>query len=495
MINPLHKHQPLVLVVDDDLVIQMQLRQAMQQEGYRVIIADNGEEALDIYIHSHPDIILIDAIMPVMDGFTCCAQIQTLATEKFTDDVSLITPILMITGLDDPYSVDQAFAVGASDYITKPIHWAVLRQRVRRLLQMSWAMKELRHKVEQEQLIAKITHKIRQSLNLEIILNTTVTEVRKLLKTDRVIVYGFQADGSGMVLVESVGNEWESRRGKKFQECYFFKNCGQDYKTGGVHIINDINAVGLSQCQIDSLGEWQAKANLVVPILQDEYVWGLLIAYQCSSPRKWQQLEIDLLKKIADQLVIGIRQADIYKQLTAANQELIRLANIDSLTQIANRRCFDQVLFQEWKRLTREQLPLSLILCDIDFFKKYNDTYGHLAGDECLRQVAEIIKETVNRPPDLVARYGGEEFVLILPNTDTPGAVYIAQTICSKLVSSAIPHISSQVSKYVTLSIGIATMIPNLHTNPLYLISRTDQALYQAKEAGRNRYIVASDKS
>jgi diguanylate cyclase (GGDEF)-like protein len=432
--------------------------------------------------------------MPVMDGFTCCAQIQALVAEKFTDDFSLTTPILMITGLDDPYSVDQAFAVGASDYITKPIHWAVLRQRVRRLLQMSWAMKELRHKVEQEQLIAKITHKIRQSLNLEIILNTTVTEVRKLLKTDRVIVYGFQKDGSGTVLVESVGAEWESRRGKKFKECYFFENCGQDYQTGGIHIINDISEAGISQCQIDSLGEWQAKANLVVPIVQDEYVWGLLIAYQCSAPRQWQNIEIDLLKKIADQLVIGIRQADIYKQLTAANQELLRLANIDSLTQIANRRCFDQVLFQEWKRLTREKLPLSLILCDIDFFKNYNDTYGHPAGDNCLKRVSKILSDTVNRPPDLVARYGGEEFVLILPNTDTTGSVHIAQTIRSKLKSYAIPHISSQVSKYVTLSIGIATMIPNLQTNPQYLISQADQALYQAKEAGRNRYMVASDK-
>ncbi|TAF07850.1 MAG: diguanylate cyclase [Nostocales cyanobacterium] len=487
-----HTNQTLVLVVDDDLVIQMQLRQAMHKEGYKVIAASDGQEALDIYIRLHPDIILLDAMMPVMDGFTCCAQLQTLDTDKFKNHFSQTTPILMITGLDDPGSVDKAFAVGASDYITKPIHWAVLRQRVRRLLQMNWMMKELRHKIEQEQLIAKITHKIRQSLNLEIILNTTVTEVRQLLHTDRVIVYGFHPDGSGTVLVESVGSQWQSILGKEIKDCYFLEKCGQDYQKGTVYMINDIDTANLPQCQLNLLAELQAKANLVVPIVESENLWGLLVAYQCSEPRQWQMLEIDLLTQIADQLVIAIQQAHIYERLEVANQELKRLANIDGLTQIANRRCFDEVLFQEWKRLQREKLPLSLILCDIDFFKTYNDTCGHPAGDECLKQVAYIINQTVNRPADLVARYGGEEFVLILPNTDAEGAVRIAEKIQSQITNAAISHLSSKVSKYVTLSLGIATLIPHAQTSPEYLIAQADQALYQAKQAGRNCFFIAS---
>jgi len=117
----------LVLVVDDDLVIQMQLRYAMEKEGYEVIVASNGKIALDICLNSPPDIVLLDAIMPVMDGFSCCAQLHA-----HNSNIS----ILMITGLDDQDSVDKAFAVGAVDYITKPIHWGVLKQRVRRLLQM-----------------------------------------------------------------------------------------------------------------------------------------------------------------------------------------------------------------------------------------------------------------------------------------------------------------------------------------------------------------------
>ncbi|WP_353931697.1 diguanylate cyclase [Okeanomitos corallinicola TIOX110] len=488
----LHTRIPLVLIVDDDLIIQTQLCQVMQQEGYEVVVANNGQEALDIYINLNPNIVLLDAMMPVMDGFTCCTQMQALATEKFTDDLSLTTPILMITGLHDPDSVDKAFAVGASDYITKPIHWAVLRLRVRRLLQMSGTMKKLKQKIEQEKLIVKITNKIRQSLNLNIILNTTVKEVRKLLKTDQVIVYGFQPDGSANILVESVNNEWQSIQGENVKDCYFLNKCRQKYQKGGIQIINNIKEVGISQCQIDSLNQWQAKASLVVPIVQNEYVWGLLIVYQCSSPRQWQQMEIDLLQQIADQLVIGIRQAHIYEQLEIANQELIRLANIDGLTQIANRRCFDQVLLKEWKRLQREKLPLSLILCDIDYFKKYNDTYGHPAGDECLKKVAHILSQSINRAADLAARYGGEEFVLILPQTETKGAVHIAKKIRTKIESAAIPHISSLVSEYITLSLGIATIVPSLETDSQYLISQADQALYKAKESGRNRFAVAS---
>jgi diguanylate cyclase (GGDEF)-like protein len=171
---------------------------------------------------------------------------------------------------------------------------------------------------------------------------------------------------------------------------------------------------------------------------------------------------------------------------------LQRLANIDSLTQIANRRCFDEVLFQEWKRLQREKLPLSLILCDIDFFKNYNDTYGHPAGDDCLKQVAKILDQAINRPADLVARYGGEEFVLILPNTDTEGAMRIAEKISFQITDATIANIGSQVSQYLTLSLGIATLIPSHKTSPEFLISKADQALYQAKQAGRNCFVIAS---
>ncbi|MBN1930057.1 MAG: diguanylate cyclase, partial [Desulfobacterales bacterium] len=178
------------------------------------------------------------------------------------------------------------------------------------------------------------------------------------------------------------------------------------------------------------------------------------------------------------------------RALHKANQELQSLAVLDALTQIDNRRSCDIHLDQEWRRLRREQAPLSLILCDIDYFKLYNDTYGHQAGDECLRLVARTIKQKVNRPADLAARYGGEEFVLILPNLDSKGAVSLAEAIRKEVQHLKIIHAQSNVGPYLTLSLGVAGIIPSAEFSPELLIKAADQALYQAKNLGRNRVVL-----
>ena len=181
----------------------------------------------------------------------------------------------------------------------------------------------------------------------------------------------------------------------------------------------------------------------------------------------------------------------IEAELEKANQELHRLASLDGLTQVANRRQFDEYLLREWKREAREHNPLSLILCDIDYFKRYNDTYGHQAGDECLKQVAQGISHAAKRPADLVARYGGEEFAIVLPNTDEKGAMHVARLIQKKIRQLEIPHAQSSVSRYVTLSIGVFSIIPHADHLPESLIRAADKALYQVKEQGRNAVIFA----
>ncbi|MGL5075717.1 MAG: diguanylate cyclase, partial [Waterburya sp.] len=196
---------------------------------------------------------------------------------------------------------------------------------------------------------------------------------------------------------------------------------------------------------------------------------------------------IKFLKQVALQLEIAIKQSELYQHLEQANQELEKLAVLDGLTKIANRRKFDQYLEGEWKRLTRERSPLSLILCDIDYFKLYNDTYGHQAGDRCLQKVAQAISKVIKRPADLVARYGGEEFAVILPNTDAGGAKYLARQIRLQIEALKIPHINSKVDLYVTLSLGVASCIPNGGLGFYALVAAADKGLYQAKELGRNQ--------
>jgi diguanylate cyclase (GGDEF)-like protein len=220
-------------------------------------------------------------------------------------------------------------------------------------------------------------------------------------------------------------------------------------------------------------------------------LWGLLIAHQCRDSRHWQPWEIDLLKSLSAQVGMAIQQAELYQQLQAANLQLQRLATLDGLTQVANRRRFDEYLDQEWRRLKRDRIPLSLIMCDIDCFKAYNDTYGHQAGDACLIAVANAIATALKRPADLVARYGGEEFAAILPNTTGSGAFKVAQTIRAAVQALKIVHASSLVSEYVTLSLGVACTVPDRDTLPETLLKAADEALYQAKASGRDASVYA----
>ncbi|MGV7210055.1 diguanylate cyclase domain-containing protein [Oxalobacteraceae bacterium A2-2] len=181
------------------------------------------------------------------------------------------------------------------------------------------------------------------------------------------------------------------------------------------------------------------------------------------------------------------------KNLAVANIELQKLAALDALTGIANRRRYDETLQLEWQRAQRERAPLSLMLCDVDYFKSYNDSYGHLAGDLCLKKVAAVLTEHLKRPADLAARYGGEEFAIILPETDLAGALIVAESCRRHLEQLGIDNPQAPSGNVVTMSIGVATVVPSPASSVERLLEQADQALYAAKRAGRNRILSAAD--
>jgi len=174
------------------------------------------------------------------------------------------------------------------------------------------------------------------------------------------------------------------------------------------------------------------------------------------------------------------------KKLRDAYSAVEALAVTDSLTGLANRRRFDQVLVSEWRRGMRERSPLSLLMIDADKFKSYNDTYGHLRGDSCLKQIAEAALDAVCRPGDLIARFGGEEFAVLLPGTAAEGALHLAEEICAGLRKRNLPHKHSPVG-IVTVSIGCATLVPKLGQSSAHLVKQADEALYKAKKTGRDK--------
>jgi diguanylate cyclase (GGDEF)-like protein len=197
--------------------------------------------------------------------------------------------------------------------------------------------------------------------------------------------------------------------------------------------------------------------------------------------RQKKQLQDEISKRVQTEMI-----------LQEANRKLELMANLDGLTQVANRRRFDDYLSLDWQRHKRNQTSIALILIDIDYFKRYNDTYGHQGGDDCLRRVAQEIAKVPQRSTDLVARYGGEEFAVILSDTDTKGALKVAEDIQTAIATLVIPHQSSDVSDLVTLSIGVVSLIPTIEQSIEALISYADQALYIAKHQGRNRAIAYS---
>ncbi|MBE9127213.1 MULTISPECIES: diguanylate cyclase domain-containing protein [unclassified Coleofasciculus] len=323
-----------LLIVDDNPTNLEVLFDFLTDAGFKVLIARDGESALEKVNYAHPDVILLDVIMPGIDGFETCRRLKA---NPSTHDI----PIIFMTALSQTAVVVKGFELGAVDYITKPTQQEIILARV-------------------------ITH-------------LTIQKLRHSLQSQNVQ-------------------------------------------------------------------------------LQQEI-------------HQRQQAEADLQN---------------------ANQQLRRLATLDGLTEVANRRRFDEYLNQYWRISCREKWWLSLLLCDVDFFKLYNDAKGHQSGDECLKAVARSLSCAVKRPADLVARYGGEEFAVILPNTPGDGALRVAELIQASLKQLLLPHPRSPISEYVTLSSGVASVIPSRKYSPEALIAAADRALYQAKEAGRDRAVLTS---
>lgn len=183
------------------------------------------------------------------------------------------------------------------------------------------------------------------------------------------------------------------------------------------------------------------------------------------------------------------------RELKEVNLQLENLSILDGLTGIPNRRYFDQFMGMSWKNATREEEPLALIMADIDYFKAYNDNYGHIQGDDCLTCVAKTLVTSIKRPADLVARYGGEEFMAVLPNTDSAGAIMVAERMRKNIEQLAFIHKGSQVSDFVTISLGVTELMVQPCASMTDFIKNADNALYQAKQNGRNMVCIAKESS
>lgn len=346
----------------------------------------------------------------------------------------------------------------------------------------------LMQQMRRDRLLAQISHDISRSEQISQVLPAVVEALRDFLAVDRLVIIDLQAQ-AGKVIAEARMPAIESMLDWKMRHPWAVKAAYlEKFRLGHPVAVADIHQQSFSESELSFLTFFDVSADLSVPLLKEDQLWGLLSA-QSRQPRAWQPEEQRLLETIGTLVSTAIQRDRLHRHLTTANRKLQRFAYLDGLTQVANRRRFEEFLNQEWRRLMREQSPIALIMVDIDHFKAYNDVYGHQAGDDCLRRVAGLLRSAVQRPADIVARYGGEEFVVVLPNTDMEGAETVAEKIRTLVNRAKLPHEGSLVGKFITLSLGVTVMLPHPLKAPDDLVKNADQALYQAKESGRDRIV------
>ena len=447
-----------ILIVDDLPENLQLLSDALLQLGYTVRSVTSGRMALKTVKIKQPDVILLDVKMPEMDGYQVCKILKS-------DEALRSIPVIFISALNDVFDKVTAFNSGGIDYITKPFQ-----------------IEEVVARLENQLTIQRQQRLLKQEI-------TTRREIEEVLYQSRALLSSvLNSSLDGIAAMQAVRN---SETGEI-----------EDFRC---LVVNPAIARAFGRTREEMIGKLVLKKFLtkIEPELFDRFVEIVETGeslerdfYYRSGESCWYQF---MAVKLGDGFAIIIRDITARKQielaLQEANQKLEQLANLDGLTQVANRRCFNDRLQSEWQRLAREQQPLSLILFDIDAFKLYNDRYGHLAGDDCLIKIAQALQKVVCRPADLAARYGGEEFVVLLPKTNLAGAIKVAQKIQQEIYNLAIPHPQSDVKEIVTVSLGISSLIPQLEVKPDTLVAYADKALYDAKEQGRDRLSTNSGLS
>ncbi|MEB3225448.1 MAG: sensor domain-containing diguanylate cyclase [Synechococcus sp.] len=342
---------------------------------------------------------------------------------------------------------------------------------------------------KRQSLIATVVSQTYHQRHPREILSNVVNNLGEVLAIERALIYQLDSETSEGLRFEWLHKSFSQKCGDYYR--YFQNNpwlWNAYTQVQCVHFGRDDVDASSKLHQIHE--QLQVQTCLSFPILIHEQLWGVLLLHCCHGHRDWLPDEIEFLETLSNQMAIAIHQHHLNSQLQSTQHQIQATNTTDELTLIPNARRFEQVLEKEWQRLAREELPLALLRCRIDFFDLYRETYGDELADSCLQQVSWAISLVCQRPADLVARCEGEEFGVILPNTDLDGALYIADQILSSVQKLKISHLQSPTEQYVSLSIGMNAAVPTLTILPSELTKSTQSALQEAIAAGGNRIKV-----
>ncbi|MBT5869306.1 MAG: diguanylate cyclase [Nitrospinaceae bacterium] len=456
-----------ILIIDDDEVDRMNIQHLLDGEGVKAVVheASTCSAGMEKLTSQSFDCVLIDYRLPDATGLEVMEQIVAV------DD---IVPMILLTGMGGEQLVAEVMKKGATDYLSKnQLNGAMLVHSIRGAVRV----RNLKRKAcDAENALAESEKTYRTIVE-------TVSDIIFRLGPDRKIEFVNPA-------IRFFGYEPADMVGRSISE-FFCVGDGDD------EVIAKIATQAVGPLATRNL-EVSLKVGLE-PILDEEVkpIPVLLDAFGLWDVSDEHVFKNDVEKKFLGTLCIARNIMELkaveeellqtQHRLMNAVTELKELSTLDGLTEIANRRFFDEYSEKEWKRAQREKHSFSVVMIDLDCFKAYNDAYGHQQGDVCLKKVAEVIKNSMKRPADFAARYGGEEFVLILPETNEEGAGELAEKLRNDVMNLNLEHPDNSCENRVTISLGIASDTADPEKQFSDLLAQADKALYRAKNKGRNQ--------
>ncbi len=459
-----------ILIVDQEITYRDLLKEVLRDN---CIVLESGDykEGLDLARFYVPELIIIDSEMSGRKGVDLCAALKKYPK---TSDI----PVLLMTSLTNKEDIILGLQAGASDYITKPLCLQEVVARVESHLRTQEDYADLEHK--DLLMLLELSETISVTKNPTEILRLIVSKITKIIDVTRCSVLSFT---DGKKLVVKASSDFDKKR-EITLNLHRYPEIRKALETRRPVIINDIKNDPLMASVKGHLKELDHNSIIVIPLIRKESVIGTFFLRTTTGGKDGINERIHrLCQLVANIAANALESAIIFESVKTAQEYFEQMSIEDSLTKLYNRRYFQDRLKEESNRSERYNAPLSLILFDLDNFKRINDTYGHAQGDKVLIHIAGLIK-TAARGNDLPARIGGDEFAMILPNTTAEGAFELASRLCSLIKDSGIENLGSGV---ISASMGVSTCLKQNIESLDDLVALADKAMYQSKFQGKGR--------